>query len=76
MTPNLVGSENSAKSASGYPALPFRPFEDFSKTGHSDPCAIATPTRWIPPVDIVERDGNLRLMVSLPRLTEKDIELK
>jgi len=31
---------------------------------------------WTPPVDIVERDGNLQLMVSLPGVNEKEIELK
>jgi len=31
---------------------------------------------WAPPVDVVEKDGTLMLMASLPGMTEKDIELK
>lgn len=31
---------------------------------------------WIPAVDIMEKDGNLTLMVSLPGISEKDVELK
>jgi len=31
---------------------------------------------WTPAVDIVERDGNLHILASLPGLNEKDIELK
>lgn len=32
--------------------------------------------RWVPSVDILEKDGNLILRAELPGMTEKDIDLK
>jgi HSP20 family protein len=40
----------------------------FSSTRGSD--------RWLPAVDILEKDGNLILRAEVPGLSEKDIELK
>ena len=31
---------------------------------------------WIPPVDVMEKDGNLILMASIPGMTDKEIELR
>jgi HSP20 family protein len=30
---------------------------------------------WAPPMDVLEKNGNLMLMASLPGMTEKDIEI-
>ena len=57
-----------------YPASPFRMFEDFFNDW-----AVRSwnePRAWTPPVDIMEKDSNLMLMISLPGMSEKDIELK
>ena len=32
--------------------------------------------RWLPPVDILEKDGNLILRAEVPGLDEKEVELK
>jgi HSP20 family protein len=76
MAPNIIRSEDSQKPARNYPASPFRLFEDFfndwalrSMDGRRD-------ESWAPSVDVMEKDGTLTLMASLPGMTEKDIELK
>lgn len=54
---------------------PFRLFEDF----YRDWASRTAPTQgesWKPPVDILEKDGNLILRTELPGVNEKDIELK
>ncbi len=58
-----------------YPPSPFRMFEDFfndwafrtARTGQEG---------WRPPVDILEKDGNLILRVEIPGVDEKSISLK
>jgi HSP20 family protein len=48
-------------------------FDDF----FSDPFfADKSRDSWIPPVDILEKDGNLFLRVEVPGISEKEIDLK
>ena len=75
MAPQITRSDASqAPGRVNYPASPFRLFEDFFNDwavrnwqgGES----------WTPQVDILERDGSIQLRVSLPGMSEKDVELK
>ncbi len=47
-------------------------FNDFPIAGYS----AETGGKWIPAVDILEKEGNLVLRAELPGMTEKQIELK
>jgi HSP20 family protein len=47
-------------------------FNDFPFSGSM----LESRERWVPSVDIMEKDGNLILRAELPGLNEKDIELK
>jgi len=76
MTPNIVRSENTEKPNRNYPASPFRLFEDFFNDWAFRSIVDRRSETWTPPVDVIEKDGNLILMASLPGMTEKDIELK
>jgi HSP20 family protein len=76
MAPNIVRSENTEKSARNYPASPFRMFEDFFNDWAVRSIENRRDESWAPVVDIMEKDGTLILMASLPGMTEKDIELK
>jgi HSP20 family protein len=59
-----------------FPTSPFRMFEDFFndwavrslQAEHRD-------DTWVPPVDVIEREGNLLLRVEVPGISEKDIDL-
>jgi HSP20 family protein len=75
MAPKITRSESSDKPRA-YPASPFRLFEDFFNDWALRSMESRKGESWTPTVDIVEKDGNLHLMVSLPGLNEKDIELK
>lgn len=60
-----------------FPASPFRLFEDFFndwavRAIESDRERSA----WVPPVNVLEKDGNLILKVEVPGVAEKDIDLK
>lgn len=59
-----------------YPSSPFRMFEDFFNDWALRSMEGRRTEAWTPAVDIMERDGNLTLMVSLPGLSDKDVELK
>jgi len=50
----------------------------FEELFNDFPFGSTTETRekWIPSVDILEKDGNLILRAELPGMTEKQIELK
>jgi HSP20 family protein len=77
MAPKITRSEAPERSPRNYPASPFRMFEDF----FNDWAVRSMEGRqgsegWPPAVDIAEKDGNLQLMVSLPGVNEKDIDLK
>ena len=76
MTPNIVRSENTEKPNRNYPASPFRLFEDFFNDWAIRSIDDRRSETWAPPVDVIEKDGSLILMASLPGMTEKDIELK
>ncbi len=77
MAPNIVRSSDASETPSrGYPTSPFRLFEDFFNDWATRSLESRHSEGWIPPVDIMEKDGNLKLMISLPGLSEKEIELK
>jgi HSP20 family protein len=75
MAPKITGSEVE-KPSRNYPASPFRLFEDFFNDWALRSLEGRRGEAWTPPVDMAERDGNLILMVSIPGVNEKDIELK
>jgi HSP20 family protein len=75
MTLKMERYEERNKPGQTYPASPFRLFEDF----FNDWALKSWGDRrdgWTPPVDIFEKEGNLQIMVSLPGINEKEIELK
>jgi HSP20 family protein len=75
MAPQIKRSEVPEKSGRmSYPASPFRLFEDFFNDWAMR--SWPGPQTWTPTVDIMEKDGNLMLMASLPGMTIKDVELK
>lgn len=76
MAPKIIRSEASERSPRNYQASPFRMFEDFFNDWAVRSMEGRGSEGWTPAVDIVEKDGNLHLMVALPGVNEKDIELK
>jgi HSP20 family protein len=58
-----------------YPPTPFRLFEDFFNDWAGRSSSVRGET-WKPPVDIMEKDGNLILRVEVPGVDEKGIDLK
>jgi len=76
MAPNIVRSQNTETPTRNYPASPFRLFEDFFNDWAIRSMDDRRTESWIPPVDVMEKEGNLLLMVSLPGMTDKEIELK
>ena len=75
MAPKITRSESGDKSRT-YPASPFRLFEDFFNDWAFRSMEGRRTESFTPAVDVIEKDGNMHLMVSLPGLSEKDIELK
>ncbi len=75
MAPNITQSEMT-KAGRNYPSSPFRLFEDFFNDWAVRSMENRRSEEWIPAVDILEKEGSLILMVSLPGLNEKEIELK
>jgi HSP20 family protein len=75
MAPNITRSEND-KVGRNYPPSPFRMFEDFFNDWAVRSAENRRSEGWVPPVDILEREGNLILMVSLPGISEKEVDLK
>ncbi len=75
MAPKITRSETSDKPRN-YPVSPFRVFEDFFNDWAFRSMEGRRGETWTPAVDVMEKDGNLHLMVALPGLSEKDIELK
>lgn len=58
-----------------YPSSPFRFFEEFLK----DWARSYEPREgeaWRPPVDVLEKDGNLILKMEIPGVNESDIDIK
>ena len=76
MAPNIVRSDASETPARGYPTSPFRLFEDFFNNWAARSLEGRRSEGWTPAVDVMEKEGNLMLMISLPGLSEKEIELK
>ncbi len=76
MAPNIIRSENSEKPGRSYPTSPFRLFEDFFNDWAFQSLEDRRADLWTPPVDVMEKEGNLILMTSLPGMTEKDIDIK
>ncbi len=76
MTPRIMRSDLPEKSSGklGYPASQFRLFEDFFNDWATRTWRDAE--GWTPPVDILEKDGNILLMLSLPGMSERDVDLK
>jgi HSP20 family protein len=75
MAPKITRSEVE-KTSKNYPASPFRLFEDFFNDWAFRSLEGRRGETWTPPVDMVEKYGNLMLMVSIPGVNEKEIELK
>jgi HSP20 family protein len=75
MSPKITKSEGIG-SGRNYPVTPFRLFEDFFNDWAVRATEGRRPEAWNPPVDVVEREGNLLLMISLPGVNEKEIGLK
>jgi len=71
-----VPTHNSESSQENYPSVysPFRLFEDFYRDWMLQ--ATQRQAEWKPPVDILEKDGNLILCTELPGVNEEDINLK
>jgi HSP20 family protein len=76
MAPKITRSEASEKPAGTYSASPFRLFEDFFNDWAMRSLEGRRAEGWTPAVDVLERDGNLVLLVTLPGMNEKEIELK
>ena len=51
-------------------------FEDFFDDFPSNGSLVHNRERWVPAVDILEKDGNLMLRAELPGMNEKEIEVK
>jgi HSP20 family protein len=75
MTPNIARAEND-KVGRNYPISPFRMFEDFFNDWAVRSVENRRSKGWVPAVDVLEREGNLILMISLPGIHEKEIDLK
>jgi HSP20 family protein len=75
MSPNIARSEND-RSGRNYPPSPFRLFEDFFNDWAVRSAENRRSEAWTPAVDVVEREGSLILMISLPGINEKEIDLK
>jgi HSP20 family protein len=76
MAPIIARSDTTDRPAKVYQSSPFRLFGDFFNDWAARSLEAQRSEGWMPPVDIVERDGNLTIMVSLPGMNNKDIELK
>jgi HSP20 family protein len=57
-------------------ATPFRLFEEIFNDWYSRAPGQERADAWRPPVDILEKEGNLLLRVELPGVEEKEIDLK
>jgi HSP20 family protein len=75
MAPKITRSEGIG-TGRNYPVTPFRLFEDFFNDWATRVTEGRRPEAWNPPVDIVERDGNIQLMIALPGVNEKEVDLK
>ena len=78
MTVQITTTDRNPQSSDrAFPPSPFRLFEDFFndwaiRSLQSDKGRDS----WTPPVDVLERDGNVILKMEVPGVQEKDIEIK
>ncbi len=71
LIPYIRRSETPARIWPETPSL----FEEFFNDPFFSPQA-RTSDRWLPAVDILEKDGNMVLRAEVPGVSEKDIDLK
>ena len=76
MTISIERIGNVRKPANTFAATPFRLFEDFFNDWAARSLGDRVPDGWAPSTDIVEKNENIHLMVSIPGIDEKDIHLK
>jgi len=67
---------NARKPANAIAATPFRLFEDFFNDWAIRSMGDRLSNGWTPPADVVEKNENIHLMVSIPGMSEKDIHLR
>lgn len=67
---------NRRKTGQRYPASPFRVFEDYFNDWALKSLEDREAEDWTPLADITEKDGNFQLMITLPGMNEKDIDIK
>ena len=75
MASRLTTTRGGEVSQRSYPSSPFRLFEEFFNDWALR-SVQPSGREWIPPVDILEKDGNLLLRMEVPGMSEKDIDLK
>ena len=77
MATKLTTTPSRTPESQNFPPSPFRVFEDFFNNWvyHTTQAASEGET-WLPPVDILEKDGNMLLRLEVPGIDEKDINLK
>jgi HSP20 family protein len=75
MVPKITRSEPDGLTRN-FPATPFRLFEDLFNDWALRSMEERRGNAWTPPVDILEKEGTLLLMASIPGLSEKEIDLK
>jgi len=75
---NVTGSnQQTERQPESNPAhSPFRLFEDVFNAWAMRNALDRRREAWRPPVDILEKDGNLILRIEIPGLEEKDIDLR
>jgi len=76
MTQRTITPGYTQDSTSTFPLSPFRLFEDFFNDWAYRTAQDARGETWRPPVDIIEKDGNLVLRVEIPGVNEKEVNLK
>jgi len=76
MASKITRSDTSENQTRNFPISPFRMFEDFFNDWALRSMESRRVDSWTPAVDIMEKDGNILLMVSVSGINEKDIELK
>jgi HSP20 family protein len=76
MAQRMTRTEVPNQSGGAYPASPFRLFEDFFNDWALRSLEGRRSENWTPPVDILNKDRNLILCVTLPGMSEQEIELK
>ncbi len=70
-------NRNSATQPGHFPISPFRMFEEyFNDWAMNRFGADRDRESWNPPMDVLEKDGNLILRLQVPGISEKDINLK